>query len=1417
VTQLQSDVPDLAGQAWLSAAIGGGLPEPTRERWQPLRVGIVGLWEYDDAEFWFADGRLVLRGGNGAGKTKVLELTTLMLLRGEIAPSVLDPFGSQHRTMRYNLLPTGDGDDPRPPADAGLGYAWVEFGRRTVAGEVVFFACGMGASARRGSGSGGVTTWHFVTGLRPRKDFGLLAAGGALDRKALDGIDGVELPPSAAAYRATVARELYGLPLESYDTLTDLLKHLRKPKLGERLNPASLAETLRDALPPVAAQEVTQLAEGWERLEQLRRAVEQTERAATSVAHFARRGWRPWARQVLRQRADEAAAATTTLDNTTRDRSSAEKSLEAARSVVAAADGELAQARREQGDRSSELRELLESRAYQDAAAAAGRVEALRGEVRSRTAQLEGARVRAARAQGAVVVARRAAQDASDGLSAAGLEVGRAATEVTREAQLSGLDESARRHLPGYDVHALAADHQARTERLGRLRELHDEHDRRRQRADRSGDALERAETELSRARDDETAAAGRVVAAADVLERGIRDWAAAAEVTAAPSDTVDRWCAMVAGLTMVDAEQGMVEIGPSVVDAVRRRIAELREGLAERAERARSARLPEVGRLDELDAALAVLQTGAQAEPAAPASWRRRPRPDVDAGRGAPLWRLVNPAADVDGERLDRVEAALAAAGLLDAWVTPDGRLDREEGELVADVQVSSRNRTPGSTLLAVLTPDGAGGVPTQVVRTVLAGIGWSETADDEGEGDRLAADGSWRVGGLLGRAEPSGPASYLGAAAREAARERERTRLEAERSEVAGRIAVLDRELEATSEALARAAAEERALPVAAEQALNQAVVVLAERGRSRVGAQGRAAEAQGRHAQDLERRDLAWAEFADHAGAHRFALTDLRGQEEALRRFGSTITRLAAELRVLAARQEQAQGAQEQLTERDEAAGEAAADESRADEDVRRARVRLATAEQSLGQDQREHLDRRDRLDGEVRRLTDSIQELGDRLRHAEVAAANAVNVLDKHEESRTAAEQRRDLAVAALWAAVEAGLADALGLTPPDRRSVQATREFFAVVRRDLDVPADDGRRDLAWRTCVRELEALRQNLLPTRDAHVRDEDDGPAEGSLPGLPRVEVLVDPASGWQRPDLAADTLAERVREQRSSFDAEQQQVLTTLLESTFIEHLKDRLDYTTRTFARINDQLARHPTRRGHLVRVMCEADPADPDAGAVVAALGRGFGELTAERQTMVRAFLARRIDEAQAESSAKGVADWKDELARALDYRGWLKLSLHYRPGPGSAWAVFDAARHATKSGGEKVVLLSQPLFAAAVVAHDAAGPSAPRWVWLDEAMTGVDAAVKASFMGLTVDFDLDVMLTAHDEWCDYVTVPAVAVYDLARHEHLPGVDAVPYLWCGGTMAEVDVDRIGVAASGQQIPAVGLFADLGSQE
>ena len=118
-----------------------------------------------------------------------------------------------------------------------------------------------------------MTTWQFITHLRPGQDFQLSSVDRPLEHKELKKLAGVAVLENATRYRAKLASELFGLEADGYDNLTQLLKQLRKPKLGERLNPSSLAETLRDALPPLAANEISQLAEGWERLELLRDAV----------------------------------------------------------------------------------------------------------------------------------------------------------------------------------------------------------------------------------------------------------------------------------------------------------------------------------------------------------------------------------------------------------------------------------------------------------------------------------------------------------------------------------------------------------------------------------------------------------------------------------------------------------------------------------------------------------------------------------------------------------------------------------------------------------------------------------------------------------------------------------------------------------------------------------------------------------------------------------------------------------------------------------------------------------------------------------------------------------------------------------------------------------------------------------------
>ena len=129
------------------------LPAPSSERWKPLRAGLVDMFYYDQEEFWFHDGRLLLRGNNGTGKSKVLALTLPFLLDGDLAPHRVEPDGDRQKRMEWNLLLGG-----KHPSPERLGYTWLEFGRRGADGpdgsegtaEFCTIGCGLKAVAGRG-------------------------------------------------------------------------------------------------------------------------------------------------------------------------------------------------------------------------------------------------------------------------------------------------------------------------------------------------------------------------------------------------------------------------------------------------------------------------------------------------------------------------------------------------------------------------------------------------------------------------------------------------------------------------------------------------------------------------------------------------------------------------------------------------------------------------------------------------------------------------------------------------------------------------------------------------------------------------------------------------------------------------------------------------------------------------------------------------------------------------------------------------------------------------------------------------------------------------------------------------------------------------------------------------------------------
>lgn len=72
-------------------------------RWQANKIGLVNFWYYDEQEFPFAKGRMLLRGSNGSGKSVTMQSVVPLLLDGNVNPERLDPFGTRDRKMSNYL------------------------------------------------------------------------------------------------------------------------------------------------------------------------------------------------------------------------------------------------------------------------------------------------------------------------------------------------------------------------------------------------------------------------------------------------------------------------------------------------------------------------------------------------------------------------------------------------------------------------------------------------------------------------------------------------------------------------------------------------------------------------------------------------------------------------------------------------------------------------------------------------------------------------------------------------------------------------------------------------------------------------------------------------------------------------------------------------------------------------------------------------------------------------------------------------------------------------------------------------------------------------------------------------------------------------------------------------------------------
>ena len=246
------------------------------------KIGLLNFWLYDEEEFDFYDGKLILRGTNGSGKSVTMQSFIPLILDGNKSPDRLDPFGSKERKIEDYII----GNSETIQKEEAISYLYME-----VKKDINYITIGLGFRGRKGKP---VESWGFALkdGKRIGKDFYLYkdpVNKVPLSKNELKSRLGTinEFTDTTKEYKAMVNRLLFGFPnLDTYDEFIKLLLQLRSNKLSKDYKPTNLVNVLNTVLQPLTEEDLRPLSEAIEQMNKTKEKIETLEKNTKSLKEF---------------------------------------------------------------------------------------------------------------------------------------------------------------------------------------------------------------------------------------------------------------------------------------------------------------------------------------------------------------------------------------------------------------------------------------------------------------------------------------------------------------------------------------------------------------------------------------------------------------------------------------------------------------------------------------------------------------------------------------------------------------------------------------------------------------------------------------------------------------------------------------------------------------------------------------------------------------------------------------------------------------------------------------------------------------------------------------------------------------------------------------------------------------------------
>lgn len=1344
-------------------------------RWKMSRIGFVNFWLYDEEDFEFVDGKLLLRGQNGSGKSITTQSFIPFILDGDRTPSRLDPFGSSDRRMEYYFL----GEDGK---DESTGYLFLEFKKENT-GE--YRTIGIGQRAKRGKS---MDFWGFVIldGHRIGRNVQLYKEVGSVkipydkrELKALLGENNI-FTDSQSEYKKYVNQYIFGFRKpEQYEQFIRLLVKVRAPKLSKEFKPSKVYDILNDSLQTLTDEDLRVMVDAMEKMDEIQDSLDMLRRAFADVkairneyirynqymiakkakAYLEKRKAAEAAQRQLdslmkeiEQTKDEEKSHKTCLDETDEKIKLAE--VERAGlldSDLESVDQKLKQAQINRQD--FEDRKLKWDRKIDECKERISEAEWKLREIQNR---MEMAEQRLLEEKQELELQQETLQW-SHHHTAAGLieEVNSDdAGEIARELnEFRKQIEICRKAIESYEVILQKYDElESRLEQLRHQKHL--------------------CEQELEMAQ---------------------------ANVT----DSIDQWI-----IGFFDVKKAAVQWRPDskVVEIVEEKIRQYKS--AEDAGAVRSILWSDYERqyqeltdersdcehelklqqeaLDSANQELLEVQNQDELEPERDESAIQTREALEEAGiKAVPFYKCVEFADEIDAAAGARLEAQLQKIGVLDALVVSTSDMEKiktmwpqfldtilwveEEGasgfsQLVASGELSSGHR--------------------EMVERILSNI---YEGEDHETGIYLGADGSFSHGILVGRAYKSGSAEFVGHLARKKRREDRIRQLQNQIQEYTEKVSAADKALDSIKRRMDMLSAEYKSLPefafidVAIEREKTCSVEL------QRISAQCSREESQELElsAQKNEKyqamlrlcKNFPYARTAEAYG-------EIGDVIEEYKRIWQDVREDLVRIRTERSNCEQNK---EQKALIEQAMDEAYVEKRGCETRVKEFDIQIRQYEDYLNRP--ENVQKAKRLKEirvELEQLNKKYEEVKDKL----IRLDERIRSLNESEPKQKLELQQLIESESILRTCFEEELALKLVVQRDSRTLTECAKEAEGVIREN-----DKNREASDMLNALYQVYQRHNGSLANYGTSLEECFES-ANGLSAGNDTQNILrkrVRVVSVWNGKKVYMEEfygiLKAAIEETELLIQKKDRELFEDILSQTISRQLTDRIEESRKWVSDMSKLMKEMDTSMGLSFSLEWKPGKAESDTELDTVELEqillRDHSLLTMEDIEKVASHFRSKIHaEKQKLEESGSLINYMELVRDALDYRKWFQFQMYFRHGSEQKKPLTNAAFNRF-SGGEKAMAMYVPLFAAVNAQYQkSSSDNHPRLIALDEAFAGVDDKNISSMFELVHKLDFDYIMNSQALWGCYETVRNLRIAELQRPQNSQTVSVIRYTWNG---------------------------------